>query len=186
MVSFRSFSILSLYLTLLSLANAAYLPLLENVKQEALNSLKSLNLPVPPGNNKPVPGGSPLQVCNSNEFQLLDLEKVLLDPIPPVRGENLTISAIGNLNTEIVAGAYVDIVVTWGYVQLIKQTYDLCEELPNVDMECPLKKGHYELTKEVEIPEQVPPGKYTVIAKAYTEDDELITCLTGSVEFPKY
>ena len=40
------------------------------------------------------------------------------------------------------------------------------------------------ITKEVEIPEEVPPGKYLVTARAFTKDDEYITCLTATVEFP--
>lgn len=51
-------------------------------------------------------------------------------------------------------------------------------------MTCPIKKGLYSLTKQVEIPNEVPPGKYTVFARAYNDDDTMITCLTGSIVFP--
>lgn len=53
-----------------------------------------------------------------------------------------------------------------------------------VDLECPIKKGEHVISKVVEIPEEVPPGKYLVTARAYTKNDEYITCLTATVIFP--
>lgn len=47
--------------------------------------------------------------------------------------------------------------VKWGLITLIKQTVDLCDELKNVDLECPLEKGEMVLTKEVDLPKQIPP-----------------------------
>lgn len=133
---------------------------------------------------KPIPGDSPIQQCDISDQQSLKLYSVDISPNPPERGTNLTITASGFLHQDISEGAYVDVVVNYGYIKLISQTYDLCEQLPNVDMTCPINKGVYTLTKEVEIPNEVPPGKYTVFARAYNEDDTLITCLTGSIEFP--
>jgi hypothetical protein len=149
---------------------------------DSLSSIGSISslLPI----TKPIPGDSPLQQCDISQSQLLDLHSVDLFPNPPERGANLTITAKGWLDEDVIDGAYVDVVVTFGYIKLISQTYDLCEELPNVNMTCPLQKGDYEITKEVAIPNEVPPGKYSVTARAYNYDDELITCLTGTVEFP--
>ncbi|ODV87831.1 hypothetical protein CANARDRAFT_53065 [[Candida] arabinofermentans NRRL YB-2248] len=148
-----------------------------------LNPFKS-SFPGP--DTKPIPGHSPIEQCDVSTPQLLKLSLVDLSPNPPVRGQNLTISAIGLLSEDVDEGSYVDIDVTYGYIKLLHQTYDICEQLPQVDMECPITKGYYKLTKEVEIPNEVPPGKYSVVARAYTKDDELITCLTGLVEFPAY
>jgi len=38
-------------------------------------------------------------------------------------------------------------------------------------------------TKSVDIPAQVPKGKYTVIADVYTSDGEKVTCLESIVFF---
>lgn len=133
---------------------------------------------------KPIPGESPLEQCDISTSQSLKLYSVDLSPNPPERGTNLTITATGLLYDDIVDGSYVDVVVNYGYIKLLSQTYDLCEELPNVDMTCPINSGHYTLTKQVEIPNEVPPGKYTVFARAYNSDDSLISCLTGTIEFP--
>jgi len=54
-----------------------------------------------------------------------------------------------------------------------------------IDIECPIKKGYMEVHKEVNIPRQVPPGKYTVLADAKTKDDRAITCMEATVVFPR-
>ncbi|GEQ69662.1 hypothetical protein JCM33374_g3335 [Metschnikowia sp. JCM 33374] len=147
------------------------------------DSPKVINtFPVP--DDKPVPGNAPIINCESSSRQILDLQKVIIDPNPPVKGQNLTFTAIGYLSEDVVDGAYVDVDVRYGYIRLIHQTYDLCEESKNIDLECPLKKGEHVISKSVEIPAEVPPGKYVVNARAYSKDDKLITCLTATVDFP--
>jgi hypothetical protein len=73
--------------------------------------------------------------------------------------------------------------VKYGLITIIRQTADLCDTVKNVDLECPIKKGELALTKDVELPKQIPPGKYTVLADVLTKDDKKITCLTATVEF---
>lgn len=138
----------------------------------------------PTPDDKPVPGNAPIINCDSSSKQILDLQRVVIDPNPPAKGANLTFVATGYLDVDIVDGAYVDVDVRYGFIRLIHQTYDLCSEAKNIDLTCPIKKGEQVLTKLVEIPAEVPPGKYVVNARAYTKDDELITCLTATVEFP--
>lgn len=77
-------------------------------------------------------------------------------------GKILNIKASGILNERIEQGATVSLEVKWGLITLIKQTVDLCDELKNVDMECPLEKGEMVLTKQVELPKQIPPVSSTL------------------------
>lgn len=133
---------------------------------------------------KPVPGDSPVQQCDANEPQILNLQKLIVDPNPPVRGENLTFTAVGYLSQDVEDGAYVEVDVRYGFIKLIHQTFDLCEEITKVDLECPILKGQQIIKKEVEIPNEVPPGRYIVNARAYTKDDVFITCLNAVVDFP--
>jgi hypothetical protein len=100
--------------------------------------------------NPPLPYVSP-EYCNLHEKGLI------ADPVSVYRGKKLTISAKGTLLERIEKGATVNLEVKWGLITLIKQTVDLCEELKNVDLECPLEKGKMVLTKEVELPKQIPP-----------------------------
>lgn len=46
--------------------------------------------------------------------------------------------------------------VKYGVITLIKQTVDLCEQVKNVDLECPLE-GEMKFVKEVELPREIPP-----------------------------
>lgn len=134
--------------------------------------------------DKPVPGDSPIVQCEASEPQLLNLQSLIIDPNPPIRGENLTFVAKGILSQDIEDGAYVEVDVRYGFIKLLHQTFDLCEEITKVDMECPITKGEQVIKKMVEIPAEVPPGKYIVNARAYTKDDIFITCLSAMVEFP--
>lgn len=147
---------------------------------------EAFNLPgkVPGNDERPIPGDSPLVQCDVTEPQILNLQSVILEPNPPVKGANLTIVAKGYLSQDIADGAYVEVDVRYGFIKLVHETFDICEEITKVDMECPIEAGQQVIMKEVEIPAEVPPGKYTVVARAYTKDDEFITCLSGTVEFP--
>lgn len=100
-------------------------------------------------------------------------------------GETLSITASGILSKDIADGAKVQVSVKYGLITIINQTADLCETVKNVDLECPLEKGELKITKDVELPKQIPPGHYTVSAKVVTVDGEDITCLKASVEFKR-
>lgn len=149
-------------------------------EQHPLDIIKTF----PDVDEKPVPGDSPIVQCDASQPQILSLLKVIIDPNPPARGENLTFTATGFISEDIEEGAYVEVDVRYGFIKLIHQTFDLCEEITKVDLECPIKKGPQVIQKEVEIPNEVPPGKYIVNARAYTKDDVFITCLTATIEFP--
>ena len=47
--------------------------------------------------------------------------------------------------------------VKYGLITLINQEADLCETVQKADLTCPIKKGEMSLTKEVDIPRQIPP-----------------------------
>ncbi|KZF25418.1 putative phosphatidylglycerol/phosphatidylinositol transfer protein [Xylona heveae TC161] len=132
-----------------------------------------------------VPGENPLEFCRDTGEDILTIERVNLTPNPPLPGQTLTIEAAGVFSEDIEEGAYVNLQVKYGLIRLINQRADLCEQIKNVDLECPIKKGKTVLTKEVELPKEIPPGKYTVFADVYTVDDRKITCLTATVVFPR-
>ncbi|KAK0118254.1 Phosphatidylglycerol/phosphatidylinositol transfer protein [Cadophora gregata] len=159
-----------------------------------------------------VPGNNPLTFCQEqHDDDILTLEKVDLSPNPPKAGAPLLIKATGTLKRDITVedNAVVDIVVKYGFIKLLSTQADLCEQIKNVDMECPIKKGPITITKEVQLPKEIPPvschattpvilftyliliiiqGKYSVHANAITTDDDKkekdhITCLEANVAF---
>jgi hypothetical protein len=99
----------------------------------------------------------------------------------------------------------VNLEVKYGYIRLINTQADLCKEIKNVDLDCPIEKGKISIIKSVDLPKEIPPvwlplvfcwcgrkdhdadkqkqGKYTVQADVYSKDDEHITCLTATVFF---
>lgn len=129
-----------------------------------------------------VPGKNPLKFCQANDNYLLTIDFVDLTPNPPLPGKTLTIKAAGNFTAEVAEGAYINLSVKYGLITLLRQQADLCEQMKNVDEECPLD-GEKVLTKDVELPSRIPPGSYSVLADVYTKDDEKITCLIADVRF---
>jgi len=131
-----------------------------------------------------IPGKSPLKYCDaSRDDDILVIEKINLSPNPPEAGKELVIEATGTVKEAIEKGAYVNLQVKYGYIRLVNMKADLCDQIGNVDVECPIEEGILTITKSVELPNEIPPGKYTVHADVYTEDDRHITCLDAVVTF---
>jgi hypothetical protein len=42
-------------------------------------------------------------------------------------------------------------------ITLVKEKIDLCEHVKEVDLECPINKGKLVLTKNIDMPKQIPP-----------------------------
>lgn len=76
-------------------------------------------------------------------------------------GATLDIIATGTVNERILEGAYVLIEVKYGYIRLISTQADLCKEIKNVDLECPIEKGELSITKSVDLPSQIPPVRFS-------------------------
>ncbi|KAF1987503.1 hypothetical protein K402DRAFT_392766 [Aulographum hederae CBS 113979] len=129
-----------------------------------------------------VPGDNPLYYCSDPRDDIIQIKSVDLDPNPPKPGAPLSITASGNITKEIEAGAKVHLQVKYGVITLINREADLCDQVGNVDLACPLKKDEMKLTKDVSLPNEIPPGRYTVLADVFTKDKEKITCLHATVD----
>lgn len=68
----------------------------------------------------------------------------------------LSIEAKGNFTLKVEDGAYINLSVKYGLIGIINQKTDLCEQMKNIDEPCPLE-GVKSVTKEVELPKQIPP-----------------------------
>lgn len=47
--------------------------------------------------------------------------------------------------------------VKYGLIRLISTKADLCEQIGEVDLECPLEAGDLAITKSVDLPAEIPP-----------------------------
>jgi hypothetical protein len=123
-----------------------------------------------------------ITVCG-DEFDILTIFSLYLDPDPPKKGQSLHIDFKGYLSESIEQGAYIDLIVKYGVVKLLQKKIDLCEQAKEIDKECPLDEGEFSFIKDVDLPNDIPPGKYVVNARIKTVDDRQITCLNGVAIF---
>jgi hypothetical protein len=130
-----------------------------------------------------VPGKNPLRFCADPKDYILTITNVDLTPNPPVPGSTLNITASGTFSKDVDPGAKLFLQVKYGLITLIKQESDMCDRIGNVDLTCPLKEGEMDLIKSVNIPKQVPKGKYSVIADVKSVDGEPVTCMMSEVMF---
>lgn len=71
-------------------------------------------------------------------------------------GTPLVIKAAGVVSETIEQGAYVALQVKYGLIRLISTKADLCEQVKNVDRECPIEAGILTFEKSVELPKEIP------------------------------
>lgn len=160
-----------------------------------------------------VPGDSPLELCDKDHSDdLVDITRVDLLPNPPeayvsplgipdrVRsyvdidtnlsllassGADLVIKATGTVFETIEEGAYVNLSVKYGLIRLISTTADLCEQIQNVDLKCPIEKGILSITKSVELPKEIPPVSNIAVPVPTSEEfPHLLTDLVGKIHRP--
>ena len=86
---------------------------------------------------------------------------------PPHSGKTLTIKAHGNFIEDIEKGAYIMLQVKYGLITLINQKADLCEQMSNVDEECPLS-GEKTITKDIDLPKTIPPVNQDLLSNVQT------------------
>ncbi|CAG8470906.1 10368_t:CDS:2 [Diversispora eburnea] len=120
--------------------------------------------------------------CGKEDY-ILDIKYIHITPDPPLKGKEVDIDAAGYLKETVDKGSYIDIVVKYGLVKLLHKRLDLCEEIQKVGKQCPLEQGDQVLQHTVELPKEIPPGKYIVDANVYTPDDRPIACLKATVVF---
>ncbi|KAJ3215368.1 Phosphatidylglycerol/phosphatidylinositol transfer protein [Dinochytrium kinnereticum] len=104
-------------------------------------------------------------------------KRISLIPDPPKRGKPLTVEVLGDLSEDVTVGSYADVIAKLGVIKLVEKRLDLCEEIKQIGRECPVQKGSQEITHTVDIPREVPPGKYSISVDAFTADGKPLTCL---------
>ena len=88
---------------------------------------------------------------------VLNLTYLEIMPDPPVRGMSLNVKLNGTLSEDIVKGSKAHVKAKLGFIQLVDQDFDLCDQIKNVGEECPLRKGPISVDKNFDIPQELPP-----------------------------
>ncbi|KAG0799703.1 hypothetical protein G6F22_002963 [Rhizopus arrhizus] len=98
-------------------------------------------------------------------------------------------SPFGDLLETVDEGAYAEVVVKIGLVKILQKTFDICEELRKhkneVDIQCPIEKGPFKLIQSIKLPKEIPRGKFTVLASAYTVAEESLANVKITADFRK-
>ncbi|KAF9287905.1 Phosphatidylglycerol/phosphatidylinositol transfer protein [Mortierella alpina] len=117
------------------------------------------------------------------DTDLLKIHNYTLTPNPPQKGQNLTIEAYGSLSEAVVEGAKIHLIVKLGVIKLLTKELDFCTESATINKNCPLEAGEQSLYHSVELPKEIPPGKYMVNIKVVNPDDKQVTCLVAKASF---
>lgn len=129
------------------------------------------------------PIGNDILVDCGEEEDIAHIDYIHLSPSQPKPGKPLKISAKGSFSEKVGDGAYVVVIVKMGLIKLLHKTYDVCAEVPKVDRKCPFGPGNETFEHSIDLPKEIPPGKFNVLARVYTVDDEPVACVKGSVTF---
>ncbi|KAL7413758.1 ML domain-containing protein [Mrakia frigida] len=132
------------------------------------------------------PGGSWSSEDCGEEGDAVILESIDISPDPPIPGQNLTVTVKGVVVSPITDGSYADVLVKFGLIKLIQRRFDLCELASenNATVQCPVLPGPLTITETVELPKEIPPGKYNVQIRAFTAEDDDMLCENLRVDFP--
>ncbi|KAI9329130.1 ML domain-containing protein [Zopfochytrium polystomum] len=114
--------------------------------------------------------------CGTPDY-VFQPDAIVLMPDPPKRGQPLKVTIEGTLSRDVEDGAYADVTVKLGVIKLVDSRLDLCKEAKGIDLECPFKEGKQLVEHTVDIPREVPPGKYTIAVRAGLVDDTPLACL---------
>ncbi|KAF7290154.1 ML domain-containing protein [Mycena indigotica] len=119
------------------------------------------------------------------ETDVVHLRSLDISPDPPVPGKELTVKVNGTVERRVEDGAWVDVVVKIGVIKLLARKFDICEEAENANatVQCPVEKGEYAVTQSFDLPKEIPPGKFTVLLRGYTVEDEPMFCLDIVADF---
>lgn len=74
----------------------------------------------------------------------------------------MSIAASGDFKEQVEKGSKMHLQVKYGLITLINQERDACDTVEQADLKCPLKKGELSLTKDVQLPREIPPVRTCV------------------------
>lgn len=118
--------------------------------------------------------------CGTHE-DLFHIHAFSMTPDPPKRSRQLAVRVAGELS-ETLQGGLLNYTVMYGVIPIVQDSLELCEALrmePKIP-QCPLKGGNWDVTHEVEMPREVPFGRYTVKAQAWSPQGKRIFCVEGT------
>ncbi|KAN0009655.1 hypothetical protein ACTFIU_006952 [Dictyostelium citrinum] len=108
------------------------------------------------------------------------ISNVTISPDPPVKGQKVSIFAEGLLKDVISSGDVV-IQIKYNFITIIKETKPICSS--DDPFSCPIQPGQYSHSIDVDIPSNVPKGKYSGHFVLIDQSSDEIACIDVSLEF---
>ncbi|KAI9017980.1 ML domain-containing protein [Phycomyces nitens] len=121
----------------------------------------------------------------SDKSYLIDVKEISLTPAVLVPGETILIEATGTTKKKLVKGAYANVVIKVGNVQIMSQKFDLCDEMVKnkTKLQCPIKKGKVKFSHKIDLPKDIPKADFKVEVRAFDVNDEKLACLNIAANF---
>ncbi|KAN0136664.1 ML domain containing protein [Lactarius tabidus] len=121
--------------------------------------------------------------CSSPTYPI-QIDSISVFPDPPKPGENLTVTVKARAQEQVEEGAYADISVKLGFVQLLHEQFNLCDEARNANtsIQCPVKQGNFGVVHTVALPKEIPQVKVNVDVRGYTVNKEDLFCVKLNVD----
>ena len=109
-------------------------------------------------------------ICNAPD-DMMDVTGVRLNPDPPKKGGNVTVSIDGILKHDVLPGAYLVARVKKGGIRLPQFHVTACEYLTTG---CPVSKGATTISMMFDIPKLLPGGGYDIEAVLYNKEQDAL------------
>jgi hypothetical protein len=115
---------------------------------------------------RPLGDNNTLYDCSA-ATDILTIDYVHLNPDPPGRGQTLEITAKGTFSEAVTEGSYAKVVVKLGIIKLLTKTFDVCEEIKQANLTCPLGPGEMILKQSIDLPKEIPPVSHIPLLYIY-------------------
>lgn len=124
---------------------------------------------------------SPLKSCGTSA-DTFNLQSLDITPYPIIKGQNVSISASGNLKKAILDGSKIALSVKAGFIPLYSNTLDVCSNTAKQGYSCPIAAGDHTIATSQAIPDNVPAGSFDIKLVATNADNSEIACFAGTVK----
>lgn len=103
-------------------------------------------------------------ICSQVE-DLFPLSKALMDPNPPQKGQNLTITLLGDLQKPLLPDSYLRVLLVKGSLKFPRIQLSVCDY---IEGGCPVRSSPLTtMNLHFTIPSMVPAGEYEIHAELY-------------------
>ena len=118
----------------------------------------------------------------STSSALLKLETVQFTPRRLQRGGPVNFQIVGTLSETITFGSKIQLSMKYLGFTLLDAEYDVCEQVANYGLKCPLDAGPFKLTQVASVPWIALPGTYVTNIKIHTPAGKEIACINSNLQ----